>query len=173
MEKRNETASSPLLVLNTGGTFNKRYDPVAGELRVPADDRAVAAALAPMAPNLRFEIEGLLYKDSLEMTEEDRAALTARIARSASPRVVVVHGTDTMHLSAEAVAEAGLERCVVFTGAMVPFSIDPVEAAANLALAVAGARTLPMGVYVAMHGLLLLHDRIEKDRSRGLFVALP
>jgi L-asparaginase len=159
-----------LLIINTGGTFNKRYDPIAGELVVPEDDRAVAAAMAPMR-GAAYRVAGLLYKDSLQMDDADRAALCRAVQEAAEARIVVVHGTDTMDRSAAAVAEAlpdGGKR-VVFTGAMVPFSIDPVEATANLASAVTAAGYLPPGVYIAMHGWVLPHDRIRKNRARGIF----
>ena len=161
-----------LRLFNTGGTFNKRYDPIRGELFVPADDRAVERALEPLRINLDIEVTGLIYKDSLEMDDADRRILADAIFGAEEERIVVVHGTDTMNRSAEAAAKRlGEEhgKCVVFTGAMVPFFLDGVEAAANLALAVASARTLPPGVYVAMHGLALPFTRIRKNRQKGVF----
>ena len=159
-------------IINTGGTFNKRYDPVAGELVVPRDDRAVEAALASLRGNLDIAVEGVLYKDSLEMEDADRAALCDLAARAAEDAVVIVHGTDTMDRSARALAawvQIAGEKRVVLTGAMVPFSIDPTEATANLVSAVTAVRYLPPGVYVAMHGLVLPHDEIRKNRERGMF----
>jgi L-asparaginase len=159
-----------VLILNTGGTFNKRYDPIAGELVVPEDDRAVAAALASMA-GLSYRIGGLLYKDSLQMDDTDRAMLAEAVSGAPQERIVVVHGTDTMDRSAAAVAQAlqGGRKRVVFTGAMVPFSIDPVEATANLVSAVTAVAYLAPGVHVAMHGWVLPHDRIRKNREKGIF----
>jgi len=89
--------------------------------------------------------------------------------------VVIVHGTDTMDKSAKAL-DAWLGRShdkrVVLTGAMVPFSIDPVEATANLALAVSAVRFLEPGVYIAMHGMVLPYDQIKKNRELGIFEAV-
>ncbi|WP_456449120.1 asparaginase domain-containing protein [Hydrogenimonas sp.] len=159
-------------IINTGGTFNKRYDPIAGKLVVPADDRAVEAALASVGGNVEIAITGTIYKDSLEMEEADRAALCEEVAGAEEDAVVIIHGTDTMDRSARALAAwvqvAGKKR-VVLTGAMVPFSIDPVEATANLISAVTAVEYLDPGVYVAMHGLVLPHDEITKNRELGLF----
>ncbi|WP_456382254.1 asparaginase domain-containing protein [Hydrogenimonas sp.] len=159
-------------IINTGGTFNKRYDPIAGTLVVPADDRAVEAALASVGGNVEIAITGTIYKDSLEMEEADRAALCEEVAGAEEDAVVIIHGTDTMDRSARALAAwvqvAGKKR-VVLTGAMVPFSIDPVEATANLISAVTAVEYLDPGVYVAMHGLVLPHDEITKNRELGLF----
>ena len=160
-----------LRLFNTGGTFNKRYDPIRGELFVPADDRAVQRALEPLGANLDIVVTGLIYKDSLEMDDADRRILADALYGAQEERIVVVHGTDTMDRSAEAAAkrlgESG--KCVVFTGAMVPFTIDGVEATANLTLAIASALTLPPGVYIAMHGLALPYTRIRKNRQKGHF----
>ena len=58
-----------------------------------------------------------------------------------------------MHLSAEVLAKSNIDKTIVFTGAMVPFSIDPIEAAANLASAVGYATALDnFGVFIAMNG---------------------
>ena len=34
-----------MLILNTGGTFNKRYNPISGELEVAYDNLAVESVL--------------------------------------------------------------------------------------------------------------------------------
>jgi L-asparaginase len=162
-------------IINTGGTFNKRYDPIKGELFVPADDRAVEEALAPMHHGGDILIGGAIYKDSLDMDDTDRDLLCEIVADCDENDIVVVHGTDTMDKSAAAIdrwlGEKPLKR-VVLTGAMVPFSIDPVEAVGNLSSAVTAVRYLAPGVYIAMHGLVLPHTRIRKNRERGVFEAV-
>ncbi|WP_201352704.1 asparaginase domain-containing protein [Hydrogenimonas urashimensis] len=159
-------------IINTGGTFNKRYDPVAGRLFVPADDRAVEAALASLRANRTLFLGGAIYKDSLEMDDADRDLLCEMAAETKEDAIVIVHGTDTMKKSAEALAGwpgvAGKKR-VVLTGAMVPFSIDPTEATANLVSAVTAAGFLDPGVYIAMHGLVLPWRKIRKNREAGRF----
>ncbi|MEW5839177.1 MAG: asparaginase domain-containing protein [Pseudomonadota bacterium] len=162
-----------VLVLNTGGTFNKRYDPIGGDLFVARDDQAVEAALAQFRGNLACRVQGLIYKDSLEMDEEDRALLAREIAAATETHVLVVHGTDTMSLSADAVAKCCPEKRIVFSGAMTPYAFAPQEGAMNLAL---GMGWLLSGdtpeVRIAMHGLVLPYAQIVKDRQNGVFVAL-
>jgi len=155
-------------IINTGGTFNKIYDPIRGELVVPEDSKAVEEIVSLMA--LDIDVVGIIFKDSLEMDEADRALLAQTIASTPHRSVVVVHGTDTMDRSAAFVAERAYEKCVVFTGAMIPYSIEPREAVSNLTLAIAKALyAFESGVFVAMHGLVAEYDRIYKDRKRGLF----
>ncbi len=155
-------------IVNTGGTFNKVYDPIEGKLVVPRDDRAVKAVLEAM--HLNVLVEGIIYKDSLEMNECDREVLTKCLQQIEDDAIVVVHGTDTMDVSAAYVAQRIKDKCIVFTGAMVPFSIDKAEASANFALAVAKVTLAKEpGVFIAMHGVVALHDKIFKERTKGVF----
>jgi len=157
-----------VIILNTGGTFNKIYDKIAGRLVVPRSNAAVEDILQKIG--LRAKVQGLIYKDSLEFDDSDRRSLLQAIIQSGEQSVVVVHGTDTMIQSAQVVASAQPDACVVFTGAMVPYSIDAGEASANLMLAIAKTRLAwQRGVFVAMHGEVASYDRIYKDRQRGVF----
>jgi L-asparaginase len=157
-----------MLILNTGGTFNKRYNPISGELEVPYDNDAVEHATRYFGYELN--IAGAIYKDSLDMTVDDRKMLADIINASDEEVVIVVHGTDTMELSAAFVAEAVPEKAVIFTGAMIPFSIEPVDATANLAMALGYAACRPVpGAYIVMQGLIAPHDRIRKNKALGRF----
>lgn len=157
-----------MIIINTGGTFNKRYDPLTGELVVPFDNGAVEEILGRFTSGV--EVAGLIYKDSLEMTGEDRKMMADVILASDERTFVVIHGTDTMHLSAAFLSELVTDRVVILTGAMVPFSIDPVEATANLAMALGFAEAGPeAGVYVCMQGTVAPHEKIRKNRESGKF----
>lgn len=157
-----------MLILNTGGTFNKRYNPRSGELEVPFDNDAIEQIAQRFG--YEMEIAGVLYKDSLEMSDDDRKMLVQIIAASEEQNVLVVHGTDTMELSAKAVEAAELGKTVIFTGAMVPFSIDPVEATANFAMALGFAAAAPArGIYIVMQGLIAPLGHIRKNREMGRF----
>ncbi len=157
-----------MLILNTGGTFNKRYNPVNGELEVPYDNLAVEKILATFSS--KVEVAGVIYKDSLDMDAQDRKMMAQIISASHERSFVIVHGTDTMHQSAAFLAEVLEDKVLVLTGAMVPFEIDPVEATANLAMALgfAKAQNTP-GVYICMQGSVAKHDRIVKNRILGKF----
>ncbi|MFZ5580019.1 MAG: asparaginase domain-containing protein [Pseudomonadota bacterium] len=159
-----------ILLINTGGTFNKRYDEIRGELYVAADEQALEAILAEFRGNLDVRLLGLLHKDSLEMTDTDRALIAGRIRAAEESRVLVVHGTDTMHLSAAYLATRCPDRRIVLTGAMKPYAYAPQEASMNLALCIGwlGAATTP-GVFIGMHGLVLPYTDIAKDREHGVF----
>jgi len=161
----------PVLILSTGGTFNKIYDPIRGELVIDPQARALHTIAAKWQADLT--ISTLIHKDSLQMDDNDRTELIEAVRRASTERIVIVHGTDTMDQSAQALAEAKTGKRIVLTGAMVPFHIDPVEATANLAAAIthAQADSTP-GVYLALHGLFGPHGTIVKDRRAGRFVRI-
>ena len=156
-----------MLILNTGGTFNKRYNPLSGELFVPKDNHAVEAIVNSLVVDI--DVQGILYKDSLEMNDDDRELLAQTISASEEKVIIVVHGTDTMDLSADTIAQLALQKTVIFTGSMVPFSIDPIEATANLAMAIGFALRSCSGVYIVMQGICGQYNYVRKNRECGKF----
>ena len=158
-----------ILLLSTGGTFNKIYDPIHGKLDVNPHSTSLHRLLEHWQAD--YPIRSILGKDSLEMDDQDRHTLLEVIRNAQEETIIVIHGTDTMDQSATVVAEAGLPKRIIFTGAMIPWSIDPVEATANLASAIGYAQALEInGVYVAMSGQLGTHLEVIKDREAGRFV---
>ena len=157
-----------MLILNTGGTFNKRYNPLNGQMEVPYDNHAVEAVLSRFS--YAIETAGAIYKDSLDMDADDRRMIAGIIAASREKAFVIVHGTDTMHHTAAFLSEVIDDRVIVLTGAMVPFEIDPVEATANLAMAVGFAQSArENGVYICMQGRVAPHEKLVKNRNSGKF----
>jgi len=158
-----------LLIINTGGTFNKVYNPIDGTLEIDKSFSALKDISNKWFCN--FEILNIIGKDSLDMNNQDRLELLGTISQSEHTHIIVIHGTDTLHLSAECLADAELEKVVVFTGAMVPYSIDPVEATANLASAYGYIQSLEIeGIYIAMNGVLGGYHKVKKDRKLGRFI---
>lgn len=154
-------------IINTGGTFNKRYDPIVGELFVPSDNRAVEVIVRSLVVDV--PVIGIIYKDSLEMDDDDRALLGTTIIQCNEKIMVIVHGTDTMDVSAAYVDSLGLDKVVVFTGAMIPFSIDPIEATANLSMALGYAQNVSAGVYIVIQGVMSSFKQVKKNKSAGKF----
>ncbi|MEZ5652710.1 MAG: asparaginase domain-containing protein [Burkholderiaceae bacterium] len=154
-------------ILATGGTFDKRYDPVAGQLTFGTT--AVADLLA--TAQARLPVDELLQIDSLDMTDTHRALVAEACTRVTEDRLVVVHGTDTMVETAAVLAERVVGKTIVLTGAMVPHSVHESDAAFNLGFALAAAQCLPIGVYVAMHGQWHDWRQVRKNRAIGRFEA--
>ncbi|ACZ11478.1 asparaginase domain-containing protein [Sulfurospirillum deleyianum] len=159
----------PILILNTGGTFNKRYNPLRGELEVPKDSNAIESILHHCS-NTHYTLRSILHKDSLEMNDADRAHIAHTIQTSTSHKILIVHGTDTMDQTARFLALHVKEKCVILTGAMVPFSIDTTEATANFMFALGALHvTEKKGIYIAMHGAIAEHSHLYKNREKGIF----
>lgn len=158
-----------ILILNTGGTFNKRYNPLKGELEVPKDSIALDGILR-YCYNTSYELLNIIHKDSLEMTESDRELIVQTIKNSSCHKVLIVHGTDTMDVTATFLALHIKDKVITLTGAMVPFSIDTVEATSNFMMALGDLMCRKQnGVYLAMHGAIAQHGSIYKNRQKGIF----
>ncbi len=159
-----------ILIISTGGTFNKIYDPVKGEFFIDTDSKALEDIASKWLHKL--EMLNIIGKDSLDMTNHDRLELLATISRSEYHHIIVIHGTDTMDLTAEYLADAELEKKIILTGAMVPYSVDPVEATANLCSAYGYIHSINQeGVYIAMNGILDSYEKVTKDRAQGRFTS--
>lgn len=154
-------------LIATGGTIDKLYNPLTGNLDVGPPVLPAILATA----GIRAEVASVLRKDSLEITDEERATLAAFVAASPAQRLLITHGTDTMGASAVLIAASAPDKTVVLTGAMVPYSIAGSDAAFNVGVAYAAAQCLPAGVYIAMHGQVLPHAQYVKDRAQGRFIA--
>ena len=159
-----------ITVLNTGGTFNKRYNPILGKLEVPVDNIALDK-IVKSCHNVEFYIKNIVSKDSLEFTDIDRETILENILNSTSDKIIIIHGTDTVDLTAKFIEDKVKEKKIVFTGAMVPMSIDEVEATMNFSQAI-GFLNAPIanGIYLSMHGVVVEHSKLLKDRSVGQFL---
>jgi len=157
-----------MLILNTGGTFNKKYNPINGELEVPYDNSAIENILESVA--ISHDIAGVVYKDSLDMNLEDRKMLVNIILHSDEKHFLIVHGTDTIDQTAEFLSTIIEDKTIVLTGAMKPFEIDSIEASLNLGISLGFLRASEkQGVYISMNGYVEPWDRLKKNKEKGIF----
>lgn len=160
----------PVHLIATGGTIDKIYNPLTGQLDVGSPVLPAILAAAGLTGD-DLAVTEILRKDSLEITDDERTQLAAAVATAPAERILITHGTDTMGASALQIAAAAPGKTVVLTGAMVPHSIAGSDAAFNVGIAFAAAQLLPAGVYIAMHGAVRPHTELVKDRAAGRFVA--
>ena len=159
-----------ITVLNTGGTFNKRYNPIKGQLEVPNDNIALDK-IVKNCHNVKFDIRNIISKDSLDFTQEDRETILENILSSASDKIIIIHGTDTVDLTSKFLDGKIEGKKIVFTGAMVPMSIDEVEATMNFSQALGFlSADVKNGIYLAMHGVVVDASRLTKNRAEGKFL---
>lgn len=152
--------------ITTGGTIDKVYFDAKSEYEVGPPQ--VAELLREANVTFEFEVEAVLHKDSLDLTEADRELIRARIAADACPRIVVTHGTDTMIQTALAMRGI-LNKTIVLTGSMQPARFRVTDAEFNLGTAVAAVQTLPPGVYIAMNGRVFDPTRSRKNAANHCF----
>ena len=160
--------SKPILILTTGGTIDKTYFDALSEYQV--GDSAIAALLEQARVALPHRIEEVCRKDSLELTDADRASIAEHARAAPESRIVVTHGTDTMTETARVLA-AIPGKTMVLTGALAPARFAESDAAFNLGMALAAAQVAPPGVYIAMSGQVFNGLKVRKDRAAGRFVA--
>ena len=158
-----------ILILTTGGTIDKNYFDALSEYQIV--DSGIPALLKEARVALPLRIEEVCRKDSLELTEADRAEIARRIAEAPETRVVITHGTDTMTETAKVLAGiAG--KTIVLTGALSPARFAETDAPFNLGMAFAAVQIAPPGVYIAMSGQVFDGLRVRKDRAAGRFVEI-
>ncbi len=158
-------------ILATGGTFDKEYNELTGELFF--QDTHIGDMLRLGRSYLEVTVETLMMIDSLQMTGAGRERILARCREVPEERIVITHGTDTMEHTAAVLGQELRGKVVVLTGAMVPYKFGSSDGMFNLGTALAFVQTLAEGVYVAMNGRYFRWDSVRKNRKKGVFESVP
>lgn len=157
-------------VLLTGGTVDKEYDELSGELII--NRTKVPEMLRNGRCRLELATTQLMMMDSRNLTERDLHQIVECCEASSEDRILIVHGTDTMVRTARYLGERLTAKTVVLTGALVPYSCVGSDGPFNLGNALAFVQMLPPGVYVSINGRYFPWDNVTKDFSTGEFVEL-
>ncbi|MFT4663559.1 MAG: L-asparaginase [Polaribacter sp.] len=160
-------------VFVTGGTFDKEYNFITGQLYFK--DSHLKDMFGRGRCTIDIDVKTLMMVDSMEMTEEDREIMIHNCRKSKHKQFLITHGTDTMVESATKIAAAKdlEEKTIILTGAMVPYAFGTSsDGFFNLGSALAFAQTLPPGVYVVMNGRYFDWDNVKKNRRTGNFEEL-
>jgi L-asparaginase len=160
-----------LRVFTTGGTLDKVYFDALSEYQV--GEPAAMSVFKANRVDLPYEVTPLLRKDSLELTDEDRALICRAVQEAAEDKILVTHGTDTMAVTARDLQQAlaGQPRkSVVLTGALLPGAFRDTDAVFNLGFALGALQAMAGGVRLAMNGRLFDPAHVRKDREAGRFV---
>lgn len=156
-----------VLILVTGGTFDKEYNELTGNLYF---QRTHVPEMLQLGRNkVDVRIETVMLIDSLEMTDDHRQQIVETCRRSKEERIIITHGTDTMEVTAQVLGKNNLPKTIVLTGAMIPYKFGSSDGLFNLGSALAFVQTLPHGVYIAMNGRYFLWDNVRKNRKTGIF----
>lgn len=189
-----------LTLISTGGTIEKTYDEFEGRLENRASIVHRMLGRLRVEDTLIATVP-LMSKDSQDITEEERdrivrcatdaaagvatGTITGKLIRpgrpanskrpensSATDGVVVLHGTDTLSVTGDAI-HAAMPRPrvpIVLTGAMRPYEMKRSDALQNLTEAIFAAGVLEPGVWCVAHGRALAFPGVQKDKTLGTFV---
>ena len=153
-------------IFSTGGTIDKVYFDALSEYQI--GEPMAGELLKDARVGFDYAIESLVKKDSLELDDADRALIHARVAACPAEHILITHGTDTMTVTAAALADIP-GKVIVLTGAMQPARFRDSDALFNLGLAIGALNVCAPGVYIAMSGKVFPADGVRKNRIAGRF----
>ena len=155
-----------IAILTTGGTIDKVYFDAKSHYHV--GDSEILRILEEAQVDVEPGVVNVLAKDSLEITDEDRALIRRTVEKLPERHILITHGTDTMVDTARALV--GLPgKVIVMTGSLTPARFRSSDAPFNVGMALAALQTLPEGVWVAMNGRIFRGEKVRKNLDRNRF----
>ncbi|MCK7550496.1 asparaginase domain-containing protein [Marinobacter goseongensis] len=153
-------------IFTTGGTIDKVYFDANSAFEI--GDTLLPELLTESNIHDGYAINGLLRKDSLEMTDADREAVREAVAAADATQILITHGTDTMAETARALSTI-TDKTIVLLGAMQPARMRRSDAIFNVGFAWAAVQLLPAGVYIAMNGEVFEAGAVRKNLKAQKF----
>jgi L-asparaginase len=154
-----------LKIYTTGGTIDKVYFDKKSDYQV--GDPQTGGVLERANVVIEYEVESILRKDSLDLTEQDRKLIRQTVESSPEDHIVITHGTDTMIETAKTLQDVE-GKTIVLTGSMYPARFRDSDAVLNIGCAIIAAQILKPGVYIAMNGRIFdplsAHKNVELNR---------
>lgn len=154
-------------ILITGGTFDKEYNEITGELFFNKTHVPEMLNLGRCRTDIK--IKKLMMVDSLQMTDSDIKIIIGECQNSKEHRILITHGTDKMVATAQVLGQTIKNKTIVLTGAMIPYAFNSSDGLFNLGSALAFVQTLPNGVYISMNGKYFTWDNVRKNKENGEF----
>ena len=151
----------------TGGTFDKEYNDLDGQLFFK--ETHLHEILTLGRSRIDVDIRTLMMIDSLDMAEEDREIIAKNCLKAKEDKILITHGTDTMVDTARVLAQKIKDKTIILTGAMIPYVFRSSDGLFNLGSALAFVQILPHGVYIAMNGRYFNWDNARKNKKTGEF----
>lgn len=168
-----QTQQQDVIIITTGGTIEKTYNEFDGSLENRGTSIKNRILSKMRLPYTHIQVHPIMSKDSLYMTDEDRVQIAKTVQEEMTKNnpIVVLHGTDTMHLSAEYCFKNinAPTSAVVFTGAMIPMGFDDSDAAQNVTEALLAAKLLKPGFYISFHNQIFEVPHVRKNKEKGTF----
>jgi L-asparaginase len=157
----------PIKIIITGGTFDKEYNELTGELFF--NKTHVPEMLELGRSRLELRIVELMMRDSLHLTDSDIKIICDMCQNSEENKILITHGTDKMVNTARVLGQSIKNKTIVLTGAIIPYAFGSSDGMFNLGSALAFVQTLPYGVYITMNGKYFRYDNVRKNKENGNF----
>ena len=155
-----------LLIITTGGTIDKIYFDDKSDYQV--GEPQISGTLHHMHVAFDYEMNTLMRKDSLHMTDEDRRAIRAAVEASDVKHILITHGTDSMVETARAL-EGLDDRRIVLTGALHPARFRDSDAVFNIGCALGAVQCVDPGVWIVMNGVVWNPREVVKNVAKNRF----
>ena len=151
----------------TGGTFDKEFNEINGELFFKKTNLYELLDLGRC--KLDIKIETLMMIDSLRMSETERNYIVSKCKKEDTHKIIITHGTDTIVETAKILAESINDKTIILTGAMIPIKFGSSDGLFNLGSALSFVQTLKPGIYITMNGRYFHWDNVKKNKKIGAF----
>ncbi|GLQ35228.1 hypothetical protein GCM10007939_15110 [Amylibacter marinus] len=162
-----------IAVVMTGGTIGKRYNPKTGMVECQGNqlDKLLDGIYQE---HLTLTGIDVFAKDSLTFDDRDRAKIAEAVeqAQAGHDGVLVLHGTDTLQHTSDAVAQMiPNPTCpIVFTGAMVPLACAGSDGVQNIAQSLVSFGMLGAGVHCVFHNRTFPAGHFRKCKETMTFI---
>ena len=154
-------------IFATGGTFDKEYNEITGELFFHKTH--IYDLLKLGRSQLNVKIETLMMIDSLEMTNNNRELIVKKCKQEKTDKIIITHGTDTMVQTAKLIADNIKKKTILLTGAMIPIQFGSSDGLFNLGSALSFIQVINPGVYITMNGRYFNYNNVYKNKKLGIF----
>jgi len=164
-----ENPTNKIKIFTMGGSIDKNYSMLKSDFIVDAPQ--IKHILTDSNITVQYEIEEVVRKDSLEITDTDLEVLLAKVEKELSKLIVITHGTDTMHLTGQVLKNIK-GKVIVLTGAMQPAQFKNSDSQFNVGFAIAAVQTLKEGVYLVMNGQIFNPLKVKKNMATKAFESI-
>ena len=154
-------------IFATGGTFDKEYNEINGELFFK--ETHLFDLLKLGRSRVSVDIETLMMIDSLKMSDKERQLIVDNYIKENTDKIIITHGTDTMVETAALLAKKINNKVIILTGAMIPIKFGSSDGLFNLGSALSFAQILEPGIYITMNGQYFHWDNVKKNKQLGFF----
>lgn len=153
-------------IYTTGGTIDKVYFDAKSDYKIGSPQ--ITEILENSNITFKYDIEEIFSKDSLDITEEDRALIVRTVAADTSSRILITHGTDTMVNTAKALRSIQ-DKAIVLVGSLSPARFKNSDALFNIGVAIGAIQVLDPGIYITMNGRVFDAVKVRKNRAENRF----